>query len=320
MPKYSIIVPVYNRPNEVDELLSSLALQTMQNFEVIIVEDGSDEPCEALVSKYDSLKVKYFFKENTGQGFSRNFGSEHASGDWLIFFDSDCVIPPHYFENLDELVQTESAVAFCGPDSAREDFSILQKAISYSMTSLLTTGGIRGKKMKVDNEVHLRSYNLIIQKRSFNSLNGFAKTNMGEDMELSNRFRLAGYVALISQKLEVYHKRRNTLKSFFRQVFSFGRTRIQLRRTYGIAIKLPHIFPTVFTLGFLILPIGFLISAYLGSALLSIYLVYFLLIFLHATWSNKSIKVGVLSIITSFIQHCGYGLGFITELISSKNS
>ncbi|WP_436517492.1 glycosyltransferase [Ekhidna sp. To15] len=320
MPKYSIIVPVYNRPNEIDELLNSLVDQTYQEFEVIIVEDGSDKPSEKIISNYNNLDIKYFFKENTGQGFSRNFGSEHAQGEWLVFFDSDCIIPPNYLENLDGLTSKTVVEAFCGPDSARDDFSTLQKAISYSMTSFLTTGGIRGREKKIDSEAHLRSYNLVMQKQVFKSLNGFAKTNMGEDMELSNRFQLSGHKALINQKLEVYHKRRNSLKSFFMQVFSFGRTRIQLRRMYGIAIKLPHIFPTLFTLGFLLIGVGFIISHQYASALAVIYSGYFFMILLHSSITNRSLKVGLLSIITSFIQHCGYGLGFIKESISPKHS
>ncbi|MEQ9007111.1 MAG: glycosyltransferase, partial [Ekhidna sp.] len=253
MVKYSIIIPVYNRANEVEELLDSLSRQAFSDFEVLIIEDGSNMTCKAVVTKFSSkINVKYFFKENTGQGFSRNYGAKEANGQWLIFFDSDCVIPPEYLSNLDNLVaDNPETKAYCGPDGAGKDFSLLQRAISYSMTSFLTTGGIRGSKLKVDQEAHLRSYNLVIEKGVFDELGGFKKTNMGEDMELSYRFRNAGYRALISDQLLVYHKRRNTLSSFYRQIFSFGRTRIQLKVDYGIPIKLPHIFPSLFSVGFL---------------------------------------------------------------------
>ncbi len=321
MPKYSIIVPVFNRPDEVDELLNSLSLQSNKDFEVIIVEDGSNISSESIISKFKStFNLKYFFKENTGQGFSRNFGSKHAVGDWLIFFDSDCVVPPNYLENLEILVMKEQADAFCGPDSAREDFSDLQKAISYSMTSFLTTGGIRGGNKKVDNEAHLRSYNLVMKSNVFDSLGGFAKTNMGEDMELSNRFKLSGHIALISQKLEVHHKRRNSIKSFFKQVSSFGRTRIQLKRSYQIPIKVVHLFPTFFTIGFFGAVAGLLILPQYASLILGMYAVYSFMIFSHATSTNKSIKVGMLAVVTSFVQHFGYGLGFMQELVFPKGS
>ncbi|MEO1255273.1 MAG: glycosyltransferase, partial [Bacteroidota bacterium] len=258
MTKYSIIIPVYNRPEEVDELLKSLTLQTYTDFEVIIVEDGSSETCKRIVLQYqDVLNIAYHYKENTGQGFSRNFGFEKSTGQWVVFYDSDCVIPENYFENLNQLVIDGEFSAFSGPDAARKDFSLLQKAISYSMTSFLTTGGIRGRKVKVDGEAHLRSYNLVIKADVFDHLKGFAKTNMGEDMELSFRFNRLGYRAMISETLKVYHKRRNSLGSFFRQVFSFGRTRIQLKRKYSIPIKIPHFFPTLFFIGLILGVFGF---------------------------------------------------------------
>lgn len=319
MPKYSIIIPVYNRPDEVDELLNSLTKQSYKNFEVIVIEDGSEISCEQVIAGYSEiLDVKYFSKRNTGQGFSRNYGSDHAKGDWFIFYDSDCLIPSDYLSNLDELTRTTKASAFCGPDSAGGDFSNLQKAISYAMTSFLTTGGIRGRKVKVDSEVHLRSYNLVIQKQIFKKLNGFAKTNMGEDMELSNRFNKEGYLALISPTLEVYHKRRNSLSSFYKQVFSFGKTRIQLKREYDITIKLPHYFPALFVVGLILTGVGILVVPSYMEFFIGIYATYFSLILIHSSFLNKSLLVGILSVAASFIQHCGYGLGFMKEVLLPK--
>jgi glycosyltransferase involved in cell wall biosynthesis len=322
MVKYSIIIPVYNRPVEVEELLSSLSEQTYTEFEVLIVEDGSKRTCESVVKDYRSkIRVKYFQKENTGQGFSRNFGSEKAEGSWLIFFDSDCVIPPGYLSNLDRIIdEYPDTHAYCGPDGAGKDFSPLQKAISYSMTSFLTTGGIRGSKIKVDQEAHLRSYNLVIEKAVFDELGGFKKTNMGEDMELSHRFRNAGYKALISDKLLVFHKRRNTLPSFYRQVFSFGRTRIQLKVDYGIPIKLPHIFPSLFSMGFLSGALMLAFDVKYSHLIVAAYLVYFLAILIHSSIKEKSILVGILAVITSFYQHLAYGLGFLKEAITYRKS
>ncbi|MEQ9465910.1 MAG: glycosyltransferase [Ekhidna sp.] len=316
MPKYSIIVPVFNRPDEVNELLASLTNQTVKDFEVLIVEDGSRVTSEEVVSNYTSkLNIWYFKKENTGQGFSRNFASERSQGEWLIFFDSDCVIPPAYLSNLQNLTQDHSIHAFTGPDAAKEDFSFLQKAISYSMTSFFTTGGIRGKKVKVDQEAHLRSYNLVMRKEVFQALGGFHKTNMGEDMELSHRFGKSKHRAMVSDGLTVYHKRRNTLWSFFKQIFSFGQTRIQLKRSYDIAVKIPHFFPSVFTIVLIVGLISLALFPFVGQLIFCIYAIYFLAILLHATISQRSLIVGVLSMYTSLIQHLAYGLGFIAEAL-----
>ncbi len=319
MVKFSIIVPVFNRPDEINELLKSLTQQVFKDFEVLIVEDGSTLKCEEVTSKYESLlELKYYYKENTGQGFSRNYGSERATGQWLVFYDSDCVIPPSYLLNLEHLVNQNSNQAFSGPDASRKDFSNLQKAISFSMTSFLTTGGIRGRKMKVDNEAHLRSYNLVMKKEVFNTLEGFKKTNMGEDMELSYRFRMNGYKALISEDLKVYHKRRTTFRSFFKQIFSFGRTRIQLKRHYSIPIKIAHLFPAVFTIGFFFSMIGPIVLPSFFYPILILYIVYFILIFISASISEKSFQVGVFSVVTSMIQHIAYGLGFLKEGVMSS--
>ena len=79
--KISLIIPVFNRPEETGELLQSLSLQTDQDFEVIIVEDGSTLSSEPVVEKYrDLLDISYFFKENSGPGPSRNFACEKARG------------------------------------------------------------------------------------------------------------------------------------------------------------------------------------------------------------------------------------------------
>ncbi|SNT13714.1 Glycosyltransferase, catalytic subunit of cellulose synthase and poly-beta-1,6-N-acetylglucosamine synthase [Ekhidna lutea] len=314
MPRYSIIIPVYNRPEEVDELLASLEKQSFLDFEVIIVEDGSELDCRAVCDKYKGkLDLSYHYKENTGQGFSRNFGSKLAKGDWLIFFDSDCVIPEQYLSNLDKIITDSDPDALCGPDASHKDFSTLQKAISYSMTSFLTTGGIRGRKLKVDKEAHLRSYNLVINKKVFFALDGFKKTNMGEDMELSKRFQMKGYRSVISSDLVVYHKRRDNLVSFSKQIYSFGRTRTQLFKDYRVSIKLPHLFPSVFTIGILVTFLLILFNSLLGSFLAWGYSFYFLLILVHASFMHLSLKVGLFSVFATLIQHTSYGIGLIHE-------
>lgn len=314
MSVFSIIIPVFNRPEELDELLESLTHQSYKDFEVLVVEDGSTQTSKPIVQNYAALmSVRYLEKENTGQGFSRNYASKVANGEWLVFFDSDCVIPPDYLHNLAQLTKAETMDAFCGPDAARADFSPLQKAISYAMTAMLTTGGIRGKSQKVDRDVHLRSYNLVIKKDVFETLEGFAKTNMGEDMELSHRFKKMGFKATVSDDLIIYHKRRNTIASFYRQVFSFGRTRVQLSKRYGIPIKLPHLFPSLFSIGFFFSLLGF-IHFYLFQISLALFISYFLLIGIDASVRTKSIRVGALSVVTACVQHVGYGSGFLKEL------
>lgn len=321
MPKYSVIIPVYNRPDELHELLESLTLQSHRDFEVLIIDDGSTIPSEAVVRSFEArLDIYYHHRENVGQGFSRNYGAHVSRGKWLVFFDSDCVIPYKYFEELDILINADALVhAFCGPDAAHPSFSALQRAISYSMTSLLTTGGIRGKKISTEKNRHLRSYNMVVLKTIFEEIGGFAKTNMGEDMEFSARFQKREYISIISQKLTVYHKRRNTLKSFYKQVHSFGRTRVQLKREYAIPVKITHLFPATFVCGLFILPfIPFMFPPTIMWIVYAGFLIYCLAIILDSIIQNKDLKVALLSLITSFIQLTGYGLGFISELFRSE--
>ena len=149
--KFSIIIPVYNRPDEVDELLQSLCEQTVKDFEVIIVEDGSINPCKDVCSKYAGiLSLHYYAKENSGPGQSRNYGAERANGKYVIILDSDVVLPSGYLQAIEEELAQQPCEAFGGPDAAHPDFTPVQKAISYSMTSFFTTGGIRGGKAKLD--------------------------------------------------------------------------------------------------------------------------------------------------------------------------
>ncbi|MFK7953233.1 MAG: glycosyltransferase family 2 protein [Ekhidna sp.] len=313
--RFSVIVPVYNRPDEVDEFLDSIVKQNFTDLEIIIVEDGSTNACKQIIQSYSGLTIKYFFKTNSGQGFSRNYGVENSSGEWLVFFDSDCVIPKGYFDNLSELIEMQKADAYCGPDTASPDFSRLQKAISYSMTSTLTTGGIRGDKNAIEKVGHLRSYNMVVKKEVFDSLEGFGKTNMGEDMEFSYRFQAKGYKALIAQNLFVYHKRRNTLLSFFFQIFSFGRTRVQLKRDFGLAIKAFHYFPSIYILSFIICSVGSVLGISILFIGLLFYLIHSTLVLIDSSIKWKSLMVGFLSIITSFIQLSAYGLGMIKEFL-----
>ena len=319
--KYSIIVPVYNRPDEVDELLQSLCEQSLKDFEVVIVEDGSQKDCKEVVGRYtDRLDVKYFMKPNSGPGQSRNYGAERAQGDYLLVLDSDVVLPTGYLQAVDDELRRQPADAFGGPDAAHPSFTDVQKAISYSMTSFFTTGGIRGGKKKLD-KFYPRSFNMGIRRDVYLQLGGFSKMRFGEDIDFSYRIVEAGY----QPRLFPRHKRRTDFRKFFRQVYNSGIARINLEKRHPGTLKLVHLLPMVFTVGVIALV---LISAF-GRAMMhydapnwrSWYWVcalpwlpiifYSLVIFIDSTIRNKSLKVGLLSVPAAFVQLMGYGFGFI---------
>lgn len=313
MPKYSVIVPVFNRPNEVDELLTSLQNQTFKDFEVLIVEDGSSIDCKEVIDRQNSiLDVKYFFKKNSGQGFSRNYGFERASGQWLVVFDSDCLIPSDYFEQVEKYLKSNSIDAFGGPDKSHESFTSVQKAISYSMTSLFTTGGIRGNKKHIG-PFHPRSFNMGIRKEVYERTKGYLLPRKGEDIEFSIRIIQNGFKTALIEDAFVYHKRRTTFRQFFKQLHFFGTARVNIFRYFRPELKLIHFFPSIFILGLLLGLVIVPINPLIGCLWLSLYAIYFVLIFLDSTIKAKSVKVGVLSIIATFIQLTAYGLGLIQE-------
>ena len=323
--KYSIIVPVYNRPDEVDELLQSLCEQSLKDFEVVIVEDGSQKDCKEVVGRYtDRLDVKYFMKPNSGPGQSRNYGAERAQGDYLLVLDSDVVLPTGYLQAVDDELRRQPADAFGGPDTAHPSFTDVQKAISYSMTSFFTTGGIRGGKKKLD-KFYPRSFNMGIRRDVYLQLGGFSKMRFGEDIDFSYRIVEAGYQPRLFPSAWVWHKRRTDFRKFFRQVYNSGIARINLEKRHPGTLKLVHLLPMVFTVGVIALV---LISAF-GRAMMhydapnwrSWYwvcalpwlpiLFYSLVIFLDSSIRNKSLKVGLLSVPAAFVQLMGYGFGFI---------
>ena len=304
--KYSIIVPVYNRPDEVDELLESLTNQTLKDFEVIIVEDGSTKPCKDVCDKYASiLDLHYYAKENSGPGQSRNYGAERASGQWLIILDSDVVLPQGYLQAVDNSME-DNLAAWGGPDAAHPSFTPVQKAISYSMTSFFTTGGIRGGKAKLD-KFYPRSFNMGIRRDVYLQLGGFTKMRFGEDIDFSYRIVEAGYMPRLLPDAWVWHKRRTDFRKFFRQVYNSGIARINLEKRHPGTLKLVHLLPMVFTLGVIGL---LLITPFWPLACVPIIL-YSLIICSHSTIMNSSLKVGLLSIPAAYVQLMGYGFGFI---------
>ncbi len=305
---YSIIVPVYNRPNEVDELLESLSCLQFKRFEVIIVEDGSTLPCKNRVDKYiGALDIHYYFKENSGPAQSRNYGAERSNGDYFIFLDSDCIIPKGYFDAVEKEMITHYADAFGGPDRAHKSFTKIQKAINYSMTSFFTTGGIRGGKKKMD-KFYPRSFNMGISKEVFAALGGFSNIRFGEDIDFSIRIYKRNYSCRLFPDAWVYHKRRTDFKKFFRQVYNSGIARINLYKKYPDTLKLVHLLPAIFTVGMFVLLLCSLLCPYA----LILLLFYILLVFLDAGIQNKSLSIGLLSVVAAFVQLTGYGLGFLS--------
>lgn len=313
--RYSVIVPVYNRPDEIEELLQSLTKVHFKSFEVIVVEDGSDNTCHHVVQKFQSeLNIRYFEKKNTGQGFSRNFGFKKAQGDYFVVFDSDCIIPPHYFEAVNSAFENHNFDCWGGPDRSHPSFSPVQKAISYSMTSFLTTGGIRGKKEHVGT-FHPRSFNMGISKEVYLNTGGYIITRMGEDIEFSIRIQKAGFKTQLIPDAYVYHKRRTDFRQFFSQLFFFGRARINIGRFHPEELKLFHAMPLLFSIGIiLILPVAF-ISASISLSLLTTYLAYGSALFIDAIRIERNVKIASYSIFAGFIQLIAYGCGFLKEMI-----
>jgi len=312
---FSCIIPVYNRAGEIKDLLNSLLSQSYTQFEVVIVEDGSTLRCEEVVAAFGhDLSIRYFYQENTGQGFARNFGMQQAKGDFFVILDSDVLLPPTYFEALERAIATRSLDAFGGPDAAAEDFSPLQKAMDFAMTSFWTTGGIRGK-LKDTAAYQARGFNMGVSRAVFDRLGGFVDPNRGEDIEWSLRIKKAGFrLELVSQAF-VYHKRKNTLWSFSKQVFSFGRNRVNVSRYHPEAIKLVHALPSFFLLFLISLGINLLFIQLLLLPHLLILGLWAGLVLAQSSWEHRSLIVGILSLGTSLVQLSGYGLGLLLELL-----
>ncbi len=313
--KYSFIIPVYNRPDEVDELLESLTHQTLKDFEVVVVEDGSSVPCEKVVEKYAALlNVHYHSKANSGPGQTRNYGVERAQGDYVLILDSDVVVPEGYLAAVDAELTASPCEAFGGPDRAHASFSPMQKAINYAMTSFFTTGGIRGGKKKMD-KFYPRSFNMGVERATYNRLGGFSKMRFGEDIDFSTRIFKAGCRCRLFPEAWVWHKRRTDLKKFFKQVHNSGIARINLMKRHPGTLKLVHLLPAVFTLGCALLVVLAALALVLGCphwwAMLLPFVLFALIIFTDASLREKSMGVGLRAVAASYIQLWGYGSGFV---------
>lgn len=306
--KYSFIIPVYNRPDEVDELLQSMTRQTLTDFEVIVVEDGSVRDCKNVCDSYAGrLDLHYHMKENSGPGQSRNYGAERARGEYLIILDSDVVLPDGYLQSVDDELKARPADAFGGPDCAHPSFTPTQKAISYSMTSFFTTGGIRGGKKKMD-KFYPRSFNMGIRRDVYMALGGFSRMRFGEDIDFSIRIFKAGHACRLFPGAWVWHKRRTDFRKFFRQVYNSGIARINLYKKYPESLKIVHLMPAAFTAGTALLVV---LAAVMCQPLwLAPIVLYALMILADSSFQNRSLRIGLLSVAAAFVQLTGYGLGF----------
>jgi glycosyltransferase involved in cell wall biosynthesis len=306
--QFSVIIPVFNRPAELDELLDSLTRQTDRQFEVIIVEDGSEQKSDTIVKKYeDRLPITYIEKLNSGPGLSRNAGARKARYDYLIFFDSDCIIPEDYIQIVNDFLTQQYYDAYGGPDRALPTFTTVQKAINYAMTSFFTTGGIRGGKKSME-KFHPRSFNLGVSKEAFNAVGGFRDMRFGEDIDFSVRLIKNGFTTTLIPEAYVYHKRRTNFRKFFKQVYNSGIARINLYLLHPQSLKPVHLLPAVFVIGMIVL----LALSVFYPIFLAIPLAYCLLIFMDSTIKNRSAKVGLYSVVASWIQLVGYGTGFLS--------
>lgn len=312
--KYSFVIPVYNRPDEVDELLESLTRQVYKDFEVVVVEDGSAVPCAEVVDRYATrLDVHYFSKPNSGPGQTRNYGVEHSQGEYVLILDSDVVLPEGYLSAVEAELSAHPCDAFGGPDRAHESFTPMQKAINYAMTSFFTTGGIRGGKKKMD-KFYPRSFNMGVRRSTYLALGGFSKMRFGEDIDFSTRIFKGGYACRLFPEAWVWHKRRTALRKFFKQVHNSGIARINLMKRHPGTLKLVHTLPGLFTAGCVLLVVLALAAALLGCphwwAMLLPFLLFALVIFADASMASRSVGVGLRAVAASYVQLWGYGSGF----------
>ncbi len=312
-------MPVFNRPEELEELLESLASQTIMNFEVVVVEDGSTLTSKHVVAAFQSrLPITYFEKQNSGPGPSRNFGFAHAKGDYLVVFDSDCILPATYFEEVEKFLQTCPLDAWGGPDRGHEKFTALQRAMAYTMSSFFTTGGIRGSKKGIG-KFQPRSFNMGLSRKAFEKTGGFLFDRFAEDIELSIRMRKLGLTTGLIPDAFVYHKRRTNLAQFFKQVFNFGKGRVLVARHHPEEVKWVHWFPLLYTVGLVAIPICFIFAPVLGEFLAAGYAAYAILIFADAMRATRSVAVALRAVPSAYVQLVGYGLGFLAQKIKTMH-
>ena len=313
-PAYSLIIPVYNRPQELDELLACIQLQEFRDFEVVVIEDGSTDDAAQIIEKYkSSFDLAYYVKENGGQGFARNYAFERAKGNFFIILDSDALLEPTYLNEVDKAIKADHLDLFGGPDKDHPSFSPIQKAISYSMTSFLTTGGIRGKEKNIGGQFHPRSFNMGISRKVYEATGGFKITRMGEDIEFSIRCISMGFKSGLIPKAFIYHKRRTDFRQFYNQLHFFGRARINISRFFPKELKPVHFFPFLFFCYYVLTGLALLFFPSLGVLLFCGIIIYSLLVFFSAIINTKDYRIALLAIFAANIQLFAYGKGFAEE-------
>ena len=312
--QFSVIVPVYNRPDEVYELLESLSTQTYPPYEILIIEDGSTNTCKKITESFhDRLNISYYFKENSGQGFSRNFGFDKADGDYFVVFDSDCIIPELYFQTVKNYIEKKGGIdCWGGPDRSHSSFTFIQKAISYSMTSPLTTGGIRGNKKHIG-QFHPRSFNMGISKKVYDETGGYIITRMGEDIEFSIRILKQGFNTHLIEDAFVYHKRRTNFIEFYKQLRFFGRARINITRYHPEEMKWIHFMPSLCLIALIFSTVAYFFSSGPSTMAIDLFIIYAIVLFLHALYKLKNPLTALNGVFAAFIQLIAYGEGFIRE-------
>ncbi len=321
--RYSVIVPSYNRQDEIEELLQSfLFLEFNSNrLELIIADDGSEDDTEGVVRSYNQrlpFPLLFFRQKNQGPGAARNMGMEKASGDFFIFLDSDCTIPPDWLRIIDNQLARTQADAFGGRDSFRPDFPDQLKAINYSMTSFITTGGLRGRKGKKLAKFYPRSFNMGLSRQLVDQIGGFGSLRHGQDIEYSHRIIKSGAKVIYIDESVVYHKRRTSVKKFFRQVFNWGVARINLYKIDSKMLEPLHAAPALATLLVIVLLLASIISGSVWSAvrwLMAAGLLVLLASGIHAAWKYRSARMLYLVPVVMPIQVFGYGIGFISAFI-----
>lgn len=315
---FSFIIPVYNRPNEIKELLESLRIQTYEKpFEVVIIEDGSTISSAIVVGDFENvLDISYYRKPNSGPGASRNYGMQRAKGNYFIVLDSDCILPEEYLMEVERSLKNEYVHCYGGPDAAHESFSAIQKAINYAMTSWLTTGGIRGGKIAVD-KFQPRSFNMGISKQAFEDVGGYRNMHPGEDPDLTIRIWNKGYKTKLISKAFVFHKRRINWNKFYIQVHKFGMVRPILNQWYPQTKKLTYWFPSLFCIGFLVSAIFAMIGYWIS---LAFFILYFVVLGVDAFRKTKKLKIALLSLFATGVQFLGYGYGFVKSTVYLKFS
>ena len=307
MIDYSFIIPVYNRPEEVKELLETFPADRSDHYEIILIEDGSKNTCESLVDVFSNLPIIYHFQENQGPGPARNNGADKANGNWLIFLDSDTLLPEGYLEAIDQYLSGHEVDYFGGPDATKSDFSTIQKAIGYSMIAFLSTGGIRGSSRSME-RFKPRSFNMGIRKAAFNQVGGFSGLRFGEDIDLSLKLEEAGFKSGLIEAAFVYHKRRSTFRQFYKQVFNSGMARIVLSHLHPGTLKLVHLLP----LSFIFYHVALMVLGCFSTDMLYLLLIYPGLFLLSSLATNRSISVAIFSVIAVYVQLFGYGMGMLS--------